>query len=145
MTILNPLTIPRGDVRYVRQLQEVECLSGDSVGDVVYVRGDATAGGIWKVGQATNLDRAKMPAVGILVSKITATEGVIRRIGAVEGVFSSLDVTKQVFVGEDGQITQTAPIPALNEKVWVQKLGFAIASDVLWLTGEIGQILTRRG
>lgn len=84
----------------------VACLATDSVGDPVSVRDVMTGTGRWRVQKADCLDGAKMPAVGILISKTTPTTGVMRRVGPVTGIFSGLDVAQKTFIGKGGGVVQ---------------------------------------
>ena len=127
----NPLTKYRADALYQAQFQDVTCLAGDSVGDVVYIRGDASASR-WLVGQTDPLNSSKMPGVGILVSKASATEGVIQVVGPLDGLYAGLDYTKLIYVGLSGTVVQTAP----GGSAAVQEIGFVTDNDAVYLTGN---------
>jgi hypothetical protein len=122
----------------------VACLATDVVGDSMCMRGNMT-GDKWRVEHADPFDQTKTPAVGVLISKSTPTVGVMQRLGQVTGIYTGLDVTKPTFVGTDGKIVQTLPSATPGNLVRIQKFGFPIAPDVLWLTGELGPIYTLRG
>ena len=111
--IANPLTIPRGDYRYLRYRRNVTCLAGDSIEDWVCRRGDPV-NGVWVVEKVDIYDRTKMPAVGVLISKATSTTGVIQIEGECD-IFSGLDTTKQVaWLGTSG-IQYTLPTPGPSD------------------------------
>jgi len=145
MTVLNPLTVPRGDYRYVRKTQEVACLASDAVGEIMCMRGFMTPAGRWRVHKANNLESDRMPAVGVLIEKKTGTTGIMQIYGAVVGLFTGLDYTKKYFVGSNGVLDNVLPVPTLGNKILVQKFGVPVDTDVLWLSGEIGTIYTRKG
>lgn len=139
MALLNPLTIPRGDVRYVRKQQEVACLSSDSVGNIVCLRDVSTTTGRWRVEKANCYDETKMPAIGVLISKTTPTTGIMVRIGEVDGIFSSLNPKLHYFVGENGDLVTPEPTAPVGVSVIVQAFGIPISNDILFLTGEINR------
>jgi len=135
LDLLNALTQYRGDQRYARLTQEVACLSSDTVGKLMCVRDVVTVTGRWRVQTASCLDLSKMPAIGVLISKVTPTTGIMQLLGDVQGVFSGLDVTRPYFVGPTGNLVNPAPSPT-PDQVYVQKVGFPISADILYLTGE---------
>lgn len=114
----------------------VACLNADAVGELMCIRGVKTTTGRWRVQKANCTDPIKMPARGVLIMKTTPTTGVMQLLGEVEGQFSGLDVLKPYFVGPAGDLVNPAPIPVPGNKVYVQKFGFPIAADVLYITGE---------
>lgn len=120
----------------VQKLQEVACLMGDTVGKLVSIRDVKTLTGRWRIQTADCTDPTKMPAVGVLISKSTPTTGIMQLLGEVESIFAGLDVTKPYFVGPAGALVNPAPVPAPGNRVYVQKFGFPVAADVLYLTGE---------
>ena len=145
MDLRNALTKFMADALYLPKFQDVACLVSDSVSDILYIRGDQTPTGRWRVAKADPFS-TKMPAVGILFSKLTPTTGVMVIGGPVENMFTGLDITKPTFVGANGALVQTSPPPpGFGSLVRVQRFGFPIAADVLWLTGEVGQMIVRRG
>lgn len=83
-----------------------------------------------------------MPAIGILVRKNTPTTGLMQRVGTLRGLYSGLLPTRPVWVGRDGRPAQSLPVP-LGGPVIIQRMGVPVASDVLFLTGEIGQLTQR--
>jgi len=118
---------------------EVACLSSDDVGDLVYVSDELDGSGRWRVTKADCFDEAKMPAVGIVIEKITSTTGVMRRVGEIDS-FTGLDVTKYYYVGADGALQEGPPSAPSGQIAVAQRIGIPIDPDVLWLTGEIGSL-----
>lgn len=114
----------------------VACLTSDSVGKLMCIRGNKTTAGRWRVQTADCTDPVKMPARGVLITKTTPTAGVMQLIGEVESMFTGLDVTKPYFVGPTGDLVNPSPIPVPGNKVYVQKFGFPVSDDVLYITGE---------
>ena len=136
MELRNPFTLFQGDARYLRYTHEVACLSSDVVGDPVCIR-DERINGKWRVEKADPYDNAKMPAIGILISKSTPTVGVVQMFGPVEGIFTGLDFTKPSYIVGPTGIQLAAPPAGPGGFAWVQHLGKAVASDILFLFGTI--------
>lgn len=139
LDLLNPLTIYRGDLRYARYTQDVACLSTDSVGDPMCVRGDRV-NGKWRVERADPTQDAKMPAIGILISKSTPTVGVIQLFGPVMDVFTGLDLNVRAYMVGASGISPTVPSPGGGGYAWVQHIGKPVASDVLLLLGDLSML-----
>lgn len=135
MRQLNPLSVFQADNRYARFKRPVDCLSSDSIGDSVYIRA-GFAGGRWQVAKADPGDDAKMPAVGILISKSSTTEGEVQLWGEVPSIFSSLSIGRTYHVDYNG-VTLNVPIIGVNGYSWVQDFGFALSDDILFLVGNI--------
>jgi hypothetical protein len=127
--LLNPLTIYRGDLRYIRITRPVDCLAGDAAGDPVYLRADI-AGGQWQVGAADPDDYSKMPSVGVLISKATATTGQVQTFGPVSGVYSELLVGRAYYVISGG----VSPVEPAGIK---QAIGISTDSGELFLPGNM--------
>lgn len=135
MPLINPLTVPRGDLRYMRITYEVVCEATDAVNDWVYIKGDRS-GQRLTVEKADIYDRTKMPAIGVLTQKDTSTTGLVQIIGRYSG-FSGLDVTKQVaWLGAAG-IQYTLPTPGPSDYAIVQRIGLPIAADLFWISGSL--------
>jgi hypothetical protein len=72
-----------------------------------------------------------MPAIGVLVSKVTPTVGVIQMYGLCE-IFTGLDIVRTVyFLGVDGRLSSIQPVIGPGGYSLVQFLGTPVASDVL--------------
>jgi hypothetical protein len=113
-----PLVRRRTDAR------EVDCLATDAVGDFVYVTGaDAVA-------RVDPTNAAKMPAVGIVVKKPSATRALVQFSGAVTALVVLTPGTRY-FIGSSGQAA-TSP-PAGPGRRYAQPVGIALAPNVLML------------
>jgi len=140
MDLSNALSKFLADEQYLKKKVPVACLSSDSVGKLMCMRDAVTPAGRWRVTKATNDDLTKIPAVGILIEKYTATTGLMQISGEYDG-FTGLDVTKQCFVGTNGGLTQIMPSGNI---VAVQYFGYAVSDTALWLPGNIGPTIIRR-
>lgn len=128
--MINQLTIPRGDLRYLRQYREVACLTSDAIGDWVCVRDDLINDKL-RVEKANPQDIAKMPAIGVLVSKSTPMVGIIQMYGICE-IYSGLDLLQPVyFIGVDGRLSAIQPVVGPLGYAYVQMIGSPVASDLL--------------
>lgn len=81
----------------------VDCQASDNVGDLVYVLSAL------EVARVDVTDDTKMPACGVLISKTTATRGVVQLSGIIEGVFSGLTPGAAYCVGGAGTPSLTQP------------------------------------
>lgn len=142
MKLANPLSTFRGDYRYVSKRIDVACLSTDAIGDPVCIRGDRV-NGKWRVEAANPQDGDKMPAIGVLVDKSTPTVGVVQLFGPVEDVFIGMTPGAYYFVGTSG-VADVAPSAGSLGYVDVQHIGFAVAEDILLLTGDL-MLIRERG
>lgn len=139
--LVNQLTVPRGDRRYLRYEQDVACLATDSIGDFVAIRGEPT-NGKWRVQKANPGDIARMPAVGILVRKSTPTVGVIQVYGSVSGVFAGLVIGKTYCVDYSG--IKIGPPSVIDEGyAFRQFIGVAISPTILFLGIDLSMIKRR--
>lgn len=142
MQLLNPLTIFRGDRRYLKYQVDVACLTSDSVGDFVCIRGDRTTNK-YRVQKADCLDLSRMPAIGVLVSKSTPTVGKVQIYGALPNIFSALSIGSVYYLGTNGISTTLTPPGAAGYSVR-QVLGMAIASDVLLVNPDFSLTVRKR-
>lgn len=119
---------------------EVACLTSDAIGDPMCIRGDRV-NGKWRVQKADALDGSKMPAVGILIDKTTPTVGKMQMTGPIRDIFTGLNPGKSYHVNSPS-FTVAPPVPGMLGYSMAQILGYAAASDILVLTGNI--LMTRR-
>lgn len=140
MQLLNPLTVYRADLRYLRHKAEVGCLASDSVGNFVHIRA-GIATGRWSVEQADPGDEAKMPAVGVLISKDTATTGVVQVWGPLQGLFTGLTPGQVYCLDYDG-IKIGPPPTGGGGYAMRQFVGVALNPDVLFL--DLNLSMTKR-
>jgi hypothetical protein len=106
------------------------CLTTDSVGDVTYISG-GSIGGVIQVTKVDISDYAKMPGVGVILSKSSPTDCKILRYGILN--VAGLAPGGTYFVGSDSRPTPVRPIAPSGVKVFVQVLGVAVDSSRLLL------------
>jgi len=121
-------------------IMQANCLDTDTVGDLVYVRGDSIAG-LLQVARADIADFAKLPAIGVILSKAAPTDCMVIRRGIVDvdGVMSG----RLYFVGDDGRPTATRPVAIGLGYVFVQIIGSALDSAHLMLNPELNMTKVR--
>lgn len=105
-----------------------ECLTTDDIGAMVYIR-DAAVGEMYKVEAVDPDDLSKMPAVAMIIQKITSTSCVIQFYGEVADVYTGLTPGSRYFVGDaTGALSEGAPTG--SGKI-IQSVGVALSSNVL--------------
>ncbi|NNL47882.1 MAG: hypothetical protein HKO76_05910, partial [Acidimicrobiia bacterium] len=117
----------------VSEILPGNCLSGDAVGDFVYITGNKVAGRV-QVTKADITNVSKMPAVGVIVSKDNPTTCDVQWSGEVLGVFTGLTAGRVHWVDTDG--TPTASLPAPGADHYLQKVGVATSSDSMVLHND---------
>lgn len=101
---------------------DVECASTVLVGDCVAINSGATAQ------LATIATLHQTPAIGVVISKSSATQCRVQFSGYVTGIYSGLSPGKVYFVGTDGR---PSPSPPTSTGVWsIQKIGIALSANV---------------
>jgi hypothetical protein len=108
------------------------CSETDAVGDLVHVSGPVQDGQI-SVTKVDITEYAKMPSIGVIVSKLSPTRCVVQMEGEIKGVYSNLSPGRIYFVGLSGQPVAAPPTPAPGGKAYLQPVGVALGEDVLAL------------
>jgi len=125
---MRPLNLAQNGSDFLRG----ECTAAEAVGDPVYISGDRT-GDVYPVRKADADDEDKMPAVGIIIQKLTATDCVVQMQGPVYGIFSGLDSKIPYKVGNGGGLSRTAPVPGVNGYAYIQFMGKPLSDDVFFV------------
>ena len=132
MELLNPLSVGRGLQLFTPQRFRADCLLSDVVGNAVYITGPVVAG-VYQVSTADPQDAAKMPAVGVIVEKVSDTECFVQSVGELTDVYAGLTPGRQVFVEVGGTVGQTYPTAMVGGTVRIQYVGLALAADAVFL------------
>lgn len=124
-----PITniIPSGNL-----ISDGNCLAGNSVLDVVYVTGP-DIGGFIQVASADSTDLAKMPAIGMIISKSSPTVCKILLWGSV--IYGVLVPNARYYVGLSGGIVLYSALP-VPRPLYVQAIGQAMDAARLALMPE---------
>ena len=108
------------------------CATTDSVGDLVCISAGFT-GGNYTVTKADPSDYTKMPAVGVIVSKPTATLAVVQFSLEIKEIYAALVPGRVYFVGTNGWPSAVPPAPTPGGRAYVQPVGVAVDETVLRL------------
>jgi len=103
-------------------ISEVDCLTANQVGHWVYTAGPIIAGRI-QVDTVDPNDPSKLPAFGLLIEKLTSTEGRVQWGGKVDGVVTGLVPGGVIYLGDTGFSSQV-PHPSC-----AQPVGVAVGED----------------
>lgn len=117
-----------------------DCPAPVAVDDLVYVTGPSVLG-VVQVDIVDIADRNKMPAIGIVVEKLTSTHCRV----LIQGEFTpttTLTPGKRYFASATGSITEVRPVPAANGIAFVQPVGYAIDTSRLVFDPEKIPIIT---
>jgi len=117
-----------------------DCLATDMVGDCIYNTADPI-GGIYQVTKCNPYTFATLPSIGIIRNKITDTRCEVQYSGEMAGVYGGLDISKPLFVGFDGGLTQVVPAPN-GGPVWVQQMGKPLGQSIVLVRPN--DLLTKR-
>jgi len=117
------------------------CQTGDSVGDLVYSSG-GMVGGYYTVTKVDISDPSKMPAVGMIVAKVSPTICVVQVGGEIKDIYSGFVPGRHCFVGTDARLTQVVPTAPPTGVRYSQPAAYAIASNVLLFRAELPTVRT---
>lgn len=112
-----------------QRLATAICLATDIVGDLLYINGNIT-GADYQTEKADPVNN-KMPAIAVIIYKITATRCVIQLEGNVNGIYTGLAAGKTYYVDATGRPSLVPPAAPVNGKAYVQPIGVAVDAGVL--------------
>lgn len=114
------------------------CLAGDAVGACVYVTG-ASVGGVPQVATCDPSDETKMPAIGIIVSKASATDATVQRFAIADLTGSGVTFVPaaRAFVGFAGLPVTTPPTPGGSGSGYVMLQTVGVATEAAALEVKI--------
>jgi hypothetical protein len=115
----------------VKDVRSAECTAAESVGDFVCIADDPP-NGLDVVAKADPSDFAKMPAVGVIISKSSPTHCLVQWLGETPNIFTGLSSGEVYFVGEDARIAEAPPTPT-TVPLFSQFMGVATAPTRLYL------------
>jgi hypothetical protein len=137
--ILEPVT-GAGGGGAARDPVEAVCQATDDVGHAVYVSGDKV-GSLLQVTKADVDNPSKMPAIGLIVEKLSTTDCLVQLFGEVEDVYTGLTPNLSLFVGTDSRLTHVRPARPSAGTRYVQVLARALASNLLYVFIESPKVL----
>ena len=107
-------------------LATAACTAAEAVGDLVYIS-DNKVGADYTVRKADVTDFAKMPAVAVVISKLSPTRAVIQFGGEV-GLYSGLTAGHLYWVSDTGVPSLTPPVAGIGQRKYWQAVGLAVDS-----------------
>lgn len=113
-------------LKTAERLLDVTCQTTDLVGDLVYVFASNKV-----VKKADVGDYFGMPAIGIIINKVTTTRALVQIAGLVKGLYTDLQPGRLYFVGSDSRPSYLPPMTPMNR--FVQPIGTALDTSVLFL------------
>ena len=126
-----------GQVSDVATIADAFCDSGNIVGEWVYIN---TAGDPDTVRPANPSDYDKMPAIGVIISKSSATVCKVQWRGRTEAIFSGLTVGRIYFLGADSQLASTPPTPGTGDYAYVQPVCIATSATTVDVQPDISLV-----
>lgn len=127
--------IVTGPARQAESYSQGTCSAGDAIGDLVCISAQLV-GRIYAVTKADPADGLKMPAVGAIIQKFSATSCLIQKTGVlpVSGT-PDFDIGRTVYVGLDGRPTTVPPDPTLSSTglAMLQAVGVAVSFNQVQL------------
>lgn len=119
---------------------QATCLATDAIGNFVFISGPPVGSRV-TVETVDISDAAKMPALGVITGKTTATDCDVQFLGETPtGVFSGLTVGRIQFVSPLGLPTATTPS---GPGQFVQKMGIALGATRLLLVPDFNMVRRR--
>lgn len=121
-----------------------DCLAGDAVGACVFITGPTVAG-VVQVATAVPSDSSKMPAVGIITAKASATSCTVQRasIADLTGSAVALTAGRQTWVGLSGLPVTTTPLAAASPSGYVILQPIGVATDAQGVEVSVGLPVVR--
>lgn len=111
------------------------CAVGDAVGDFVYINGPLI-GADYSVTKADVTQYTKVPSIGVIIHKLSATKCVVQMSGNVTGIYTGLTPGRSYWLGTNGQANILPPSPAILGKAYLQLVGVALDPNILKLELE---------
>jgi hypothetical protein len=120
---------------------ESNCIGTDLVGDFVYISG-AAVGGLYTATRCDPLNPSTMPAVGVIVSKSSTVRCFVQALGEL-GTGGGMTPGGRFWIGLDGQLDSSPPVPGAGELVVAQVVGVALDADTLLLRPDLSPVILR--
>lgn len=105
------------------------CPTDSTVGDLVYVSGPGKA-----VDLVDITDAAKIPTVGCIIEKASASVCTVQTHGLVSAIYSGLTPGRMYFAGVDSRPIEAPPVPGVGVSRFLQIIGVALDPTTLILS-----------
>jgi len=139
MRLGNDLSIPRALYLFQRKRIYALCDASDTVGKCVHISGDVV-GDDYQVRTASPDALSTMPAIGVIVSKFSATRCLVFTFGEMQDTYSGLTPGRVMFVGDDGSLTAVPPVPPLGESRYIQSMGVAYGASTVMIVPDFSLV-----
>jgi len=116
------------------------CPSNVSIGHLVAIVGNQN--GIELVDKADPVHYERLPAVGMVISKIDATTCLVQFYGESPSIFNNLAPGEIYFLGKDSFISVVPPRPN-GVDVFVQNVGMALSPTTIFIKPDLNLVLRR--
>lgn len=121
-------------------VQTCLCSPAEQIGDFVCIIGFNA--GKHDVRKANPFDYNFMPAVGVIINKLTDTTCLVQWLGETPSIFTGLSPGEIYFLGADGRISEYPPRP-VDRNVFVQIVGIATSPTKIYVRPESGLVLRK--
>ena len=119
------VTRPRVDAN----IATANCTIDESIGDLVYVN-SGKIGADYSVRKVDINDYNKMPAIAVVIFKISTTRAVIQ-FGGETSIFSGLIPGKVYWISDASIPTDVPPVPGIGERKYWQNIGVAVDNNII--------------
>lgn len=117
------------------------CPASVAVDDLVYTTGPAILG-VAQVDVIDVTDVSKMPAIGIVIAKITSTTCKVITLGEISPGMALIP-GRRYFAGANGSLDLAMPSPTLGGIAFSQPVGYAIDTNRLLFNPELTPIIRK--
>jgi len=114
-------------------IRAADCTASESVGDMVYITDNI--GGRDQVRWSDPKSYSKLPAIGAIISKASATTCLVQWMGETPEIYTGLAPGEIYFLGLNGKVAATPPVPT-SVPVFVQPIGVALSDKKLYVRTE---------
>jgi hypothetical protein len=117
------------------------CYATDVVGDVVHIMGNKV-GSYFQVTKVNIEDESTMPAIGVIVQKLSPSVCVVQHRDLVSGVYTGLTPGSTLWVGSDSRLSSTPPPSPTSGYRIRQPMARVVAADefLMWVQEPIKRL-----
>lgn len=126
--VSNVLSIPRALRLFQRKRVSAVCQSTDQLFKCVYISGDGV-GDVYQVSTCDPSDKLKMPAIGVIIEKESATECIVQLFGEIKGIYAGLPPNSPLYVSWSGDLSVTPP-SIISGEIYIQNVGRVLSSGI---------------
>jgi hypothetical protein len=128
--ILTQPTYTQYFAEFQKKYKTFNCDASTQIGDIVCINPSNPT-----ILLVNSDNRTSNPSIGIVIKKSSSTRAKIQLFGECSIAITGLQVSRPVFLGTDGKLTQT--IPATG---FIQKMGIALEDNKIFLNVDYMRI-----